>query len=278
MCALALLAAASNRLSAQPLLESRVIALGDAQIEVRLQGSGDAVVVLSGVGADVSYLDGFGQVLVSHGLQALAINPRAAGRSEGPLTGLSLTDYATDVAGCLDALDVSKATVLGFGGGNRVARRLAVIRPDLVDGLVLVAAGGLVPGDPEALALMELWAGREAPISQRIAAFRASMLSPATDPELLDAPIVDPVAFQAQMAALNATPLDDWWSGGSAEMLVLQGEDDLIAPAGNGRALEDEFGDRVRLVNIPDAGHMLLVEQSNRVAQELLAFIDRTRQ
>jgi pimeloyl-ACP methyl ester carboxylesterase len=258
-------------------VESREIPLGDAQIEVRLQGSGDAVVVLSGVGADVSYLDGFGQVLASHGLQALAINPRAAGRSDGPLTGLSLTDYATDVAGCLDALDVSEATILGFGGGNRVARRLAVIRPDLVDGLVLVAAGGLVPGDPEALALMELWAGREAPLSERIAAFRASMLSPATDPESLDPPIVDPVAFQAQMAALNAAPLEDWWSGGSAEMLVLQGEDDRIAPPANGQALEDEFGDRVTLVNVPDAGHMLLVEQSNRVAQELLAFIDRPR-
>ncbi len=277
LCAMVSLVAGSNQLDAEPAVESRVIALGDAQIEVRMQGSGEAVVLLSGVGAEVSYLDGFGAVLASYGLRVLAINPRAAGASKGSLNSLTLTDYAADVAGSLDALNIGKATILGFGGGNRVARRLAVIRPDLVDGLVLVAAGGLVPGDPAALAQMEIWAKGEAPLSERTAAFRASMLSPATDPGSLDQPFVDPLAFEAQMAALNATPLDEWWSGGTAQMLVLQGEDDRIAPVGNGRALEDEFGDRVTVVNIPEAGHMLLVEQSARVAQELVAFVDRPR-
>lgn len=273
----ALLIGTIGRLHAQSNVDSRVINTGVAQVEVRSQGHGEVLVVLSGVGGEVSNLDGFVRTVADEGLHVLAINPRGAGDSRGPLEDLSLTDYAEDVAGVLEALDIPKATILGFGGGNRVARRLAVIRPELVDGLVLVAAGGLVPGDPEALALMHLWAEGEAPVEERLAAFRASMLSPETVPESLDPPIVDPIAFEAQMAALNATPLEDWWSGGSAEMLVLQGEDDLIAPLGNGLALKEEFGDRVTLVTIPEAGHMLLVEQSARVTDELLKFIRRSR-
>lgn len=274
---LALLIGAIGQLHAQSNVDSQVIDVGEAKIEVRSQGRGEVLVVLSGVGAEVSYLDAFVRTVADEGLRVLAINPRGAGDSRGPLVDLSLTDYAEDVAGVLESLNIRDATILGFGGGNRVARRLAVIRPDLVAGLVLVAAGGLVPGDAEALALMQLWAEGEAPGEDRVAAFRASMLSPDTAPGALDPPIVDPTAFEAQMAALNATALGDWWSGGSADMLVLQGEDDLIAPPGNGVALKEEFGDRVTLVTIPKAGHMLLVEQLTQVTDELLEFIRRRR-
>jgi len=58
-------------------------------------------------------------------------------------------------------------------------------------------------------------------------------------------------------------------------MLVLQGEDDRIAPLGNGRAMEEEFGNRVQVVDLPNAGHMLLVEQAERVADELRRFVQR---
>jgi hypothetical protein len=45
------------------MVESKVVDVGDLQVEVRSQGSGDAVVVLSGFGPGASYLDGFGHVL-----------------------------------------------------------------------------------------------------------------------------------------------------------------------------------------------------------------------
>lgn len=276
LCLATLLIGAVEGLTAQQVM-SEVIDVGDASIEVRSQGSGEVLVLLAGVGGEVSSLDSFGAIVASEGLRVLAINPRGAGDSSGQLTGLTLHDYASDVAGVLDALEVAEATILGIGGGNRVARTLAEDRPDLVDGLVLVAAGGLVPGDPDALALMDIWATGEATKAERNAAFRASMLSPATDPESIPPLYVDPLAFEAQMAALIATPLDDWWSGGSAEMLVLQGEDDRIAPVGNGLSLKEEFGDRITLVNIPEAGHLLIHEQSARVAEELWKFVRRPR-
>ena len=67
--------------------------------------------------------------------------------------------------------------------------------------------------------------------------------------------------------------LEAWWNGGTAPMLLVQGLDDRMAPPGNGRALKDEFGERVDLVEIPNAGHMLLLEQPQAVVDAVLSFV-----
>ncbi len=55
-----LIARTTEQLNAQPAVESTAVELGESQIEVRSQGFGETLVVLSGVGAEVSYLGGFG--------------------------------------------------------------------------------------------------------------------------------------------------------------------------------------------------------------------------
>ena len=69
------------------------------------------------------------------------------------------------------------------------------------------------------------------------------------------------------------TPLSDWWHGGEGPMLVVQGSDDRTAPPANGRALASEFPDRVRLVDLPRAGHGLVVEQPDAVTQAILNWL-----
>jgi pimeloyl-ACP methyl ester carboxylesterase len=49
--------------------------------------------------------------------------------------------------------------------------------------------------------------------------------------------------------------------------------DDRQAPPGNGRALRDQVGARVRLVEIPQAGHFLVLEQPQAVAEAVIAFL-----
>ena len=66
-----------------------------------------------------------------------------AGFGRTPIESLPLT-HAQDVAGLLDALDISLGGVVGASLGGRVALELAVARPDLVRALVLEDAG--LPG------------------------------------------------------------------------------------------------------------------------------------
>jgi len=80
-------------------------------------------------------------------------------------------------------------------------------------------------------------------------------------------------AMLAQAAALDETPVESGWSGGRAPILVIQPGEDGLAPLANAALLRDEFPDRVRVVEIPRAGHALLPEQPQAVATAVLDFL-----
>lgn len=180
---------------------------------------------------------------------ALAVHLRGAGHDvrpwdpvpplATPRPGITLHDIAADVAATLDA----PVHLIGHAFGNRVARCLAADRPDLVLSVTLLAAGGLVPPDPAA---------------QR--SLRTDFGPPnAAAPE--------------QMAAAQNTPIEDWWLGGSAPLLVIQGLADVVAVPENGRRLLSEVGDRARLVEIEGATHALLLTHADAIAQAVLPFL-----
>jgi pimeloyl-ACP methyl ester carboxylesterase len=75
--------------------------------------------------------------------------PRGFGESVGPIEGATLRDNAADVAAAIGATGAAPAIVGGWAYGNRVARMLATESPQLVRGIVLIAAGGKFVPKPE---------------------------------------------------------------------------------------------------------------------------------
>ena len=67
--------------------------------------------------------------------------------------------------------------------------------------------------------------------------------------------------MRAYLAAAAATPVDDWWTAGQADVLIVQGACDVSAPVGNGRLLREEIGNRATLIELADVGHALPVEK-----------------
>jgi pimeloyl-ACP methyl ester carboxylesterase len=80
---------------------------------------------------------------------------------------------------------------------------------------------------------------------------------------------------RAFSAALKATPVGDWWAGGSCPILVIQGLQDRIAPPANGYHLKAEFPDRVEVVDLDGAGHALCSEKPREIAALIAAFARR---
>ncbi len=78
-----------------------------------------------------------------------------------------------------------------------------------------------------------------------------------------------------QMAATRAAPVDSWWSAGGADVLVVQPADDLIAVPENAHRIAAAIGDRATVVTIERAGHALLPEQPEAVADTLLRWLRR---
>jgi pimeloyl-ACP methyl ester carboxylesterase len=124
---------------------------GDARLRVFSEGSGPAIVLLPGQGRGPRDLDSLSAVLVSSGYRVVRPEPRGFGESVGSVDGVGLRDIAADVAAAIEATNAAPAIVGGWSYGNRVARMLATQRPELVRGLVLIAAGGKFAPAPSAL-------------------------------------------------------------------------------------------------------------------------------
>jgi pimeloyl-ACP methyl ester carboxylesterase len=164
--------------------------------------------------------------------------------------------------------------VLGWAWGNRIARTLAADSPPKVASVVLVAAGGKVPAEPIAAGTATQLRQADLTEEERTRLFAMRMLGPGSDPApLLAIQESWPEALTSQGTAGRPTPLDEWWSGGSAPMLVIQGLQDVVAPPGNGRDLKANYPDRVTLVEIDGAGHALVVEHPVRIADETVRFL-----
>ena len=65
---------------------------------------------------------------------------RGVGRTSDVEGGWSYRDMAADTAAFMDALNIRKASVVGFSDGGNIALILAFTRPDLVDKLVVSGA------------------------------------------------------------------------------------------------------------------------------------------
>ena len=101
----------------------------------------------------------------------------------------------------------------------------------------------------------------------------ARWLSPSSDPKILTQVECWPAVHIAHLATSRSVALEEWWSAGTAPLLVIQGLDDEAAPPGNGHALRDQLGERVRLIDLPRAGHFLLLEQPEAVTRAVAEFV-----
>jgi pimeloyl-ACP methyl ester carboxylesterase len=256
------------------LARREIVSAGPATVDVTIIGQGEPVVFIPSRGRGVEDFNDLSRRLVQAGYRAILPQPRGIGGSTGPLKDITYHDLASDVAATIESLVGGPVTVIGHDFGNRIARTLASDYPRRVKQLILLAAGGMVPRSPEMEELStRFW---ETPLSRedRLTAIRQKFFAAGNDAQSWEEGWYFEVA-RAQRASDARTPLKEWWAGGSAPILVLQGTEDLIAVPENARRLAAEFPDRVTLVEIPKAGHAMLPEQPERIAAVILAYLRR---
>jgi pimeloyl-ACP methyl ester carboxylesterase len=251
---------------------------GDAKLRAFSAGSGPGFVLLPGQGRGPRDLEGLAASLVAAGNHVVRLEPRGYGESIGPTDGASLRDNAADVASVVEATRVAPAMVVGWAYGNRVARMLAAERPQLVRGVVLIAAGGKFAPAREVLQSLQEYQDKRLPLERRAEIARQILYGPKTNISINDMRIddVSQATIKAQsLAPSPSTPIESWWAGGNAPMLVLQGQYDVIAPPENGRSLKRDYPDRVTLIEFPDLGHSMAQERPDLVANEIISWAAR---
>ena len=249
---------------------------GNARLRVFSEGSGPAIVLLPGQGRGPRDLEALSTSLVSAGFRVLRPEPRGFGESVGPVDGATLRDNAADVGAAIEASGSAPAIVAGWAYGNRVARMLATERPQLVRGVVLIAAGGKFAPAPGVFQSLQAYQDKSLPIEKRAEIGRTLLYGPNANISIADMRIDDVSAatIRAQpLAPSPSTPVESWWAGGNAPMLVLQGLHDVIAPPENGRSLKQDYPDRVTLVEFPDLGHAMAQERPDLVSNAIVAWV-----
>lgn len=253
-------------------IDSERVEVGTARLELLSCGRGPAVLLLPSLGRGATDFEALMRHLAGAGFRALALNPRGIGGSEGPTEGITLHDLARDAAETIAACTDGAAHVIGHAFGHRVACCLAVDHPQRVRRLVLLGAGGLVEADREASAAFKHFFTPSLTEAERYEAIKTANFAARSDASSwLEGWWPD--AVRSQIQAAIATPHEEWWSSGSADILIVQGLEDRMAPPENGRTLVRMLGARVRLVEVEHAGHALLPEQPERVTAEIVRFL-----
>ena len=250
-----------------------LIAAGATQIDVIAEGSGKLLVMLPSSSRDSEDFDDAAAMFAAAGLRVLRPQPRGTGRSTGPLEGLTLHDYARDVAAVIEAQHAGPAVVLGHAFGQWVARTLAADRPDLVRGVVLAAAAarGIRPALRAELAKC---VDTSLPEAERRAALRVAFFAPGHEPPANWLSGWHAAASKSQHAATAATPQDEWWTAGTAPVLDLQGAQDPWRPRGTEDDFRRDLGtDRVTVQVIKDCSHAMFPEQPHAVVRAVVVWM-----
>lgn len=248
----------------------------EVTIEYYDQGAGPTIVLLPSLGRSGRDYDQVARNLAADGFRVIRPEPRGVGRSKGAMHGLTLHEFAADVATVLDGLKLGPVLVVGHAWGSQPARMLAVDRPDLVCGVVVAAASaGKLPPDsterPYGRLRAEIdGAGDESlPEATRLDCLRKAFFAPGNDPR----PWLSGwyrETHHAQAHAREHTPIDEYFSAGEhVPILDLQARHDAVVVPD---VMKPMLGDRVTVVVLEGAGHAMAPEQPEAMSAAIADF------
>ena len=255
------------------LVKHSIVAREDVRIEVLAQGHGPLIVMIPSLGRPAEDFDDLSRRLAAAGYCALRPQPRGIGKSTGPMKNITLHEFSRDVAAVIDRNGGGPAVVAGHAFGNFVARTTAADFPERVKAVVLLGATHVWPVPPEVRASINKSHDMHLPEAERIRCMQHAFFAPGNDPRVwLDGWHEE--VMLAERAATEATPREEWWLAGTAPVLDVQPAQDVMTPPESRNRYRDELGaDRVTMTLIRGAGHALLPEQPEAVAQAVLAYL-----
>ncbi|CAN7760666.1 alpha/beta hydrolase [Cupriavidus necator] len=258
--------------------QSKSAVYGSCSIQYLTQGEGYPIVLLPSLGRGPRDFDRLADLLAAAGLKAIRPYPRGMGESRGPTDNLTLHDFAKDVAAVIEQEGEPDAIIAGHALGNFIARTTAADFPLHVRGVALLAASaGKAPEGkstipPDVLTSVYQSGDLSLPDSLRLQHLQKAFFAPGNDPSIWLGGWY-PEVKTIQDAAWRATPVDDYFSAGSAPLLDVQALQDTVAPREFSHVLRDALGDRVTVAHVDGAGHALVPEQPETVAIALNGWV-----
>jgi 3-oxoadipate enol-lactonase len=246
-------------------------------MQFEAQGQGEAVVMVHGLGGTSNVWQAQAKAL-SQGFRVIRPDLPGSGRSrhEGKL---SIDGFVQELKALFDREAIDKAVLVGHSLGTLVVQHFAVKYPDRVSKLVLVGpvkapadAGRQGPRDRARKVRAE---GMEAIADAVVAAATSpceqvqASIAPAMIRELLMRQVAE--AYAATCEALSDAQEPNQQAISCSTLLVV-GSDDKVGPPAVAREIASRLPN-AKVVEVPDAGHWLTLEQPAAVTSAIEAFL-----
>lgn len=242
-------------------------------------GDGPPLLLLHAWGESLRVFDRL-RPLLEASSNVVTLDQRGHGGSDKPEQGYDLATAADDVVALMDALDLPPVVLVGSSSGGYVAQQVAVTYPDRVAGLVLVGAPRSLHGRPAFADEVEALTDPIDPewVRASLEWFPRFQPVPAW---YLDDRVQDGLECPARAMVgvlhglIEAVPPTEAGRISAPTTIVWGGRDDLL-PRDDADRLHAAIAGS-RLVVLPDTGHLVLWEQPEQVAAEVLSLVARLR-
>ena len=229
-------------------------------------GAGRTVVLLHGAGgtgrrwnAQLAGIDG-------HWL--IAPDLPGHGQSEGEVRS-SVADYSEFVFDFMKALGLSRFVIGGHSLGGAIALDFTLTHPDPVEGMILVGSGGRLRVKPETL---EILAKGEHPVVNVTHSYALNASAEILDRAAREMTDVPTSVYLADFKACDSFDVLDRLGDIRVPTLVICGKDDRMTPVKFSEYMSGRIP-HAKLALVPDAGHMVMIEQSGLVNEHITAFL-----
>jgi pimeloyl-ACP methyl ester carboxylesterase len=265
----------------------------------RVAGSGPAVVLVHGVGANSSVWNVV-QARLAQRFTVIAPDLLGHGKSDKPRNDSSIAAYANGLRDLLSVLGIDRVTIVGHSLGGGVAMQFTYQFPEFVERLVLVGTGGVTTDVSRALRWASLPIASEVLAALRLPgalpalrlAGRVARLTAGSTPFGRDLPhvlevlaeLAEPGAAEAFSRTVRAsidwrgqmiTMLDRSYLAEPVPVQLIWGDQDSVIPVSHARLAHAAMPGS-RLTIFDGCGHFPFQDDPDRFVEVVERFIDST--
>ncbi len=255
-------------------MEMEKVSVNGIKLAYARRGQGSPMVLVHGYPLDHSIWDPLAPFL-EHNFDLIVPDLRGFGESEGKPGNGSVMDYASDIAELLQSIQIDKAYIVGHSMGGYVALAFARRYAERLSGLGMVASqmAADTPDRKEARyataeQVMQSGVGTVAESMRPKLSSEKQWQDFARTLALKQSPEGVAAALRAMAERPDST---DLFRGFTWPVVIVHGDADQLIPVQRGRDMKAALPS-AQYTELPGAGHLLMMEQPERVAAALKSF------
>ena len=271
-------------------IPAKKVRVGDIDIVYKMFGKGNPILLISGSGNAMDVWPTYFLKELASNHTVIIFDNRGVGNTTVGTNSFSISQFANDTVGLLDALDIQRADVLGFSMASFIAQQLTLTNPDRVSRLVLYGAScGGHEGIPQTQAVITKISDFVNNRSQKMDEFLSVTFPPEwmrTNPNFLQSIPKSTEIILSTTLVKQFNAVESWlsrnWTGVCGQLqhifvptLIITGTEDVAVPAANSLILVKKIPN-AWLVQITGAGHGLMYQYPEQFTEIVKTFLSTT--